>query len=64
MADEAPRKASLMTADTAYRKMTVANQDLPQTWNKAEDATNAEKNMTILQAFRTYPKAVISSMVL
>jgi hypothetical protein len=49
---------------SAFRKMSVVNQDLPQLLHEAKDATNVEKSMTLLQAFRTYPRAVIFSMIL
>jgi SP family general alpha glucoside:H+ symporter-like MFS transporter len=44
--------------------MSVVNQDLPQLLNEAKEATGVEKNMSLMQALRTYPKAVVFSMVL
>ncbi|KAF4634630.1 hypothetical protein G7Y89_g3487 [Cudoniella acicularis] len=49
---------------SAIHKMSVANADLPRLLDEAKDATNVEKNMLIRQAFLTYPKAVIFSMIL
>ena len=54
----------LHPTDTAIRKMSVVNPDLPQLLNEANEATETEKNMTILQAFKTYPRAVIFSVIL
>ncbi|KAH8670303.1 MFS maltose permease MalP [Tricladium varicosporioides] len=54
----------LQPTSTAIRKMSVANADIPQLLGEAKDATRVEKNMTIWQAFRTYPKAVVFSMIL
>jgi SP family general alpha glucoside:H+ symporter-like MFS transporter len=55
---------ALKPTDTAFRKMSVANPDMPNLINEAKDATDTEKSMTIMQAFRTYPKAVMFSMCL
>ncbi|KAG0652955.1 Maltose transport MAL61 [Hyphodiscus hymeniophilus] len=51
----------LQPTDTAIRKMSVAAGGL---LNEANDATETEKNMSIMQAFRTYPRAVIFSVIL
>lgn len=55
---------ALKPTDTAFRKMSVANPDMPNLIHEAKDATDTEKSMTIMQAFRTYPKAVMFSMCL
>lgn len=44
--------------------MSVVNQDMPHLLNEAKEATGSEKNMTLMQAIRTYPKAVMFSMIL
>ncbi|KAF8863924.1 putative maltose permease [Acephala macrosclerotiorum] len=44
--------------------MSEVNADIPALLNEAKEATNAEKSMTIWQAFKTYPKAVIFSIIL
>lgn len=63
--EEAPTGAGgLHPTASAFRKMSVVNQDLPQLLHEAKDATNVEKSMTLLQAFKTYPRAVIFSMIL
>jgi hypothetical protein len=63
--EEAPTGAGgLHPTASAFRKMSVVNQDLPQLLHEAKDATDVEKSMTILQAFKTYPRAVIFSMIL
>lgn len=49
---------------TAIRKMSVVNPDLPQMLDEAKAATKAETTMSIRQAFRTYPKAVLFSVIL
>jgi len=54
----------LQPTDTAIRKMSILTPELPQLLNEAKDATHVEKTMTIRQAFTTYPKAVIFSMIL
>jgi SP family general alpha glucoside:H+ symporter-like MFS transporter len=54
----------LQPTDTAFRKMSVYNPDLPQLLQEAKEATNAEKSMTLREAFRTYPKAVMFSVIL
>jgi SP family general alpha glucoside:H+ symporter-like MFS transporter len=54
----------LQPTQSAIRKMSVVNADLPQLLNEANDGTQTEKNMTIMQAFRTYPKAVLFSIIL
>jgi len=67
---EHPRRDSrresnaLQPTQTAIRKMSVVNADLPQLLNEANDATNVEKHMSIAQAFKTYPRAVIFSIIL
>ena len=67
---EHPRRDSrresnaLQPTQTAIRKMSVVNADLPQLLNDANDATNVEKQMSITQAFKTYPRAVIFSIIL
>lgn len=64
---EQPRRRSsnaLQPVQTAIRKMSVVNADLPQLLNEANDATNVEKSMSIFQAFKTYPRAVIFSIIL
>lgn len=57
----------LHPTSTVIRKMSIAmsiaDVDVPHLLNEAKDATLVEKNMTIRQAFVTYPKAVIFSMV-
>ena len=62
--DSIGMSGNLQPTDTTIRKMSVVNADLPQLLHEAKDATQSEKRMSILQAFRTYPKAVIFSMVL
>jgi len=63
--EEAPTGAGgLHPTASAFRKMSVVNQDLPQLLHEAKDATDVEKSMTLLQAFKTYPRAVIFSMIL
>jgi SP family general alpha glucoside:H+ symporter-like MFS transporter len=59
-----PGGTALKPSDTAIRKMSVIHNDLPQLLQEAKEATTSEKKMTILQAFRTYPKAVMFSMIL
>jgi hypothetical protein len=44
---------------TAIRKMSMVNADLPQLLDEAKAATKAETEMSIRQAFKTYPKAVM-----
>jgi MFS transporter, SP family, general alpha glucoside:H+ symporter len=67
---EHPRRDSrresnaLQPTQTAIRKMSVVNADLPQLLSEANEATNAEHDMSIRQAFKTYPKAVIFSIIL
>lgn len=64
---EQPRRRSsnaLQPTQTALRKMSVVNADLPQLLSEANEATTAEKNMSIRQAFKTYPRAVIFSIIL
>lgn len=61
---EAQRKMSLMPDESVMRKMSVVNPDMNHLLHEAKEATNAEKSMTIRQAFRTYPKAVLFSMIL
>jgi len=53
-----------MPTDTVFRKMSVANPNMPSIMNEAKDATENEKSMSIIQAFKTYPKAVMFSMCL
>jgi len=53
-----------MPTDTVFRKMSVANPNMPSIMHEAKDATENEKSMSIIQAFRTYPKAVMFSMCL
>ena len=55
---------ALQPTQTAFRKMSVANAEIPHLLNDAKEATHVEKSMTIRQAFTTYPKAVIFSMIL
>ena len=55
---------ALQPTETAFRKMSVANAEIPGLLNDAKEATQSEKNMSIRQAFTTYPKAVIFSMIL
>jgi MFS transporter, SP family, general alpha glucoside:H+ symporter len=55
---------ALKPTDTVFRKMSVVNPDMPNIINEAKDATDTEKSMSILQAFRTYSKAVMFSMIL
>lgn len=54
----------LQPTPTAIRKISVVDTGMPQLLDEAKDATHAEKNMIIWQAFRTYPKAVVFSMIL
>lgn len=54
----------LQPSQAAIRKMSVVNNDLPALLSEAKEATHAEKSMTIMQAFKTYPKAVMFSMIL
>jgi hypothetical protein len=54
----------LQPSETAICKMSVVNPNLPQLLYEAKYATHVEKSMTILQAFKTYPKAVMFSMIL
>ena len=68
---EPPRRQSramstggLHPTENAIRKMSVVNADLPQLLNEANEATEAEKNMSIFQAIRTYPRAVMFSVIL
>lgn len=44
--------------------MSEANADLPALLYEAKDATKVEKSMSIWQALRTYPKAVMFSIIL
>jgi len=59
-----PAGTALKPSDTAIRKMSVVHNDLPQLLQEAKEATTSEKQMSIMQAFRTYPKAVMFSMIL
>lgn len=45
-------------------KIAQRNVDIPALLNEAKDATHVEKSMSIWQAFRTYPKAVMFSIIL
>lgn len=55
---------AIHASDTAFRKMSIVNPDLNHLLGEAKEATHAEKSMSILEAFRTYPKAVMFSMIL
>lgn len=64
-ADEAIGTSHTLQTPLAHiRKMSEVNADIPALLNEAKEATNAEKSMTIWQAFKTYPKAVIFSIIL
>jgi len=54
----------LQPTESAFRKMSVVNADIAHLLHEAIDATNVEKSMSIRQAFATYPRAVIFSMIL
>jgi len=62
--DSDARVNSLIPTDTVFRRMSVANPNMPSLMEGAKDATHTEKSMSIMQAFRTYPKAVMFSMCL
>jgi MFS transporter, SP family, general alpha glucoside:H+ symporter len=49
--------------DEAIRRMSVANPDIPQINQEARNATANELNMTLGEAFRLYPKAVLFSVI-
>jgi MFS transporter, SP family, general alpha glucoside:H+ symporter len=49
--------------DEAIRRMSVANPDIPQMNQEARNATTNEQNMTVRQALRLYPKAVLFSII-
>lgn len=55
---------ALKPTETVFRKMSVVNPEMPNLMNEAKDATDNEKSMSIGQAFKTYPKAVMFSMIL
>lgn len=54
----------LQVDEAVIRKMSVANADIPALLSEAKEGTSNEKNMSIMQALRTYPKAVMFSMIL
>jgi len=49
--------------DEAVRRMSVANPDIPQINQEARNATRNEQNMTIREALRLYPNAVVFSII-
>jgi len=51
----------LAPSQTAIRKMSVINPEMPHLLHEAKDATHVEKSMTIWQAFKTYPKLSFSA---
>ncbi len=55
---------ALHPSATDMRKMSIANHELPTLLEESKAATAAEHRMSIMQAIRTYPKAVAFSMIL
>lgn len=55
---------ALQPTHGAHSKISVVNGDLSHLINDANQATHAEKAMTIYQAFKTYPKAIMFSIIL
>lgn len=55
---------ALQPTHGAHSKISVVNGDLSHVINDANHATHAEKTMTIYQAFKTYPKAIMFSIIL
>lgn len=53
----------LRVDDGAIRRMSVANPDIPQINQEAKNATSNELNMTVREALRLYPKAVLFSVI-
>jgi SP family general alpha glucoside:H+ symporter-like MFS transporter len=58
------KSKSLQPTQTVIHQISVVNGDLPHLLNEANNATNAEKTMSIHEAIKTYPKAVIFSIIL
>jgi MFS transporter, SP family, general alpha glucoside:H+ symporter len=49
--------------DAVIRRMSVANPDIPQIHQEAKNATANEQNMTLREAIRLYPKAIMFSII-
>ncbi|KFZ06821.1 hypothetical protein V501_07041 [Pseudogymnoascus sp. VKM F-4519 (FW-2642)] len=62
--DSTPASNALPRTHGAHSKVSVVNDDLSHLINDANHATHAEKAMTTYQAFKTYPKAIMFSMIL
>jgi MFS transporter, SP family, general alpha glucoside:H+ symporter len=58
-----PNDGILRVDDGAIRRMSVANPDIPQINQEAKNATAKELNMTVREALRLYPKAVLFSVI-
>ncbi|KFX87085.1 hypothetical protein V490_08563 [Pseudogymnoascus sp. VKM F-3557] len=56
--------SALQPTHGAHSKTTVVDSDLSHLVNDANHATHAEKAMTVYQALKTYPKAVMFSTIL
>lgn len=59
-----PISDALQPTHGAHSKISVVNNDLSHLINDANHATDAEKAMTIYQAFKAYPKAIMFSIIL
>lgn len=62
--DSTPVSNALQPTHGAHSKVSVVNGDLSHLINDANHATHAEKAMTTYQAFKTYPKAIMFSIIL
>lgn len=56
--------SALQPTHGAHSKTTVVDSDLSHLINDANHATHAEKAMTVYQALKTYPKAIMFSTIL
>jgi hypothetical protein len=59
-----PASNALPRTHGAHSKVSMVNDDLSHLINDANHATHAEKSMTTYQAFKTYPKAIMFSIIL
>lgn len=50
-------------ADSSFRRMSEANPEIPHINNEAKKATENETTMTLREAVRLYPKAIIFSLI-
>lgn len=62
---EAPKDSNVLTlTDTTVRRASVANPGFAALNNDARVGADSEKDMSIMQAFRLYPKAAAWSVLL